>query len=80
MKTESSRRGATLREVRSWPAAVDVEDAARALGVSRASAYQSISEGTFPARCIRVNRRLRILTASLIELLEGGGSGGGQAA
>jgi hypothetical protein len=42
------------------------------LGVSRASAYQSISEGTFPISIIRVNRRLRVLTASLIEVLEGG--------
>jgi predicted DNA-binding transcriptional regulator AlpA len=72
MKTQSSRRGATLREVRSWPAAVDVEDAARALGISRASAYQSISEGTFPAEVIRVNRRMRVLTHSLIAVLEGG--------
>ena len=74
MKTQSSRRGATLREVRGWPAAIDVEDAARALGISRASAYQSISEGTFPAAYVRVNRRLRVLTASLIEVLEGGAS------
>jgi predicted DNA-binding transcriptional regulator AlpA len=63
-----------LREVRSWPAAVDVADAARALGISRASAYQSISEGNFPVAVIKVNRRLRVITASLIEVLEGGGS------
>jgi hypothetical protein len=73
MKTQSSRRGATLREVRGWPAAVDVADAARALGVSRASAYQSISEGTFPAEVIRVNRRMRVLTADLLRVLEGTG-------
>ncbi|MGH3218976.1 MAG: helix-turn-helix domain-containing protein [Streptosporangiaceae bacterium] len=74
MKTQSSRRGATLREVRSWPATVDVEDAARALGISRASAYNAIAIGDFPGETIRVNRRLRVLTASLIEVLEGGTS------
>ena len=80
MKTQSSRRGATLREVRGWPAAVDVEDAARALGISRSSAYEAIANDEFPAATIRVNRRLRVLTHSLISVLKAGGSDGGQAA
>jgi predicted DNA-binding transcriptional regulator AlpA len=64
--------GLTLKQVRELPAAIDVSTAAKALGVSRASAYQSITEGTFPVAVIKVNRRLRVLTASLVEVLEGG--------
>jgi predicted DNA-binding transcriptional regulator AlpA len=50
---------------------VRVEDGARALDISRASAYQAIADGTFPAKTIRVNRTLRVLTASLVAVLEG---------
>jgi predicted DNA-binding transcriptional regulator AlpA len=64
-------RGVPLSEVRQWPAAVRVEDGARALNISRASAYQAIADGAFPAKTIRVNRTLRVLTASLLEVLEG---------
>jgi len=65
--------GLTLKQVRELPAAIDVSTAAKALGVSRASAYQSISEGTFPVAVVKVNHRLRVLTASLIDVLEGHG-------
>lgn len=68
--------GLTLAQVRKLPAAIDVSTAAKALGVSRASAYQSISEGTFPVAVVKVNRRLRVLTADLLRVLEGSGSGG----
>lgn len=61
----------TLAQVRKLPAAVDVAVAARAFGISRASAYQSISEGTFPVPVIRVNRRMKVLTADLMRVLEG---------
>lgn len=74
MKTQCSRQAATLREVRGWPAAVNVEDAARALGISRASAYEAIATDDFPAATVRVNRRLKVLTASLLEVLERGTS------
>jgi hypothetical protein len=66
-------RGVTLAEIRRWPAAVDVTQAAEAYGISRASAYQAISAGEFPAATIRVNRRLKVLTASIIASLEGTG-------
>ena len=54
-------------------ATVSVELAARALGISRASAYEAITGGTFPAQVIRVGRpgRLKVLTASLLAVLEG---------
>jgi Helix-turn-helix domain len=64
-------KGATLTEIRHWPAAVDVTQAATALGISRASAYQAIASGEFPAATIRVNRRLKVLTADLVRVLEG---------
>lgn len=64
----------TLAQVRKLPAAVDVGTAARALGVSRSSAYQSIADGTFPVATIRVSRRLRVLTADLVRVLEGNGT------
>jgi hypothetical protein len=65
-------RGVTLAEIkRSWPPTCDVEDSARALGVSRASAYQSIADGTYPVEVVRVNRRMRVLTHSLVAVLEG---------
>jgi predicted DNA-binding transcriptional regulator AlpA len=60
----------TLAEVRKLPAACRVEDAAAALGVGRATAYELIAAGTFPARVLPVGRRLKVVTASLIELLE----------
>jgi hypothetical protein len=70
-----TRAAATLAEIRRWPAAVPVEDGARALNMSRASAYEAIARGVFPAKTIRVNRTLRVLTASLIDVLEGGSGG-----
>ncbi len=60
----------TLDQVRKLPAACRVEDAAAALGIGRATAYDLIAAGTFPARVIPVGRRLKVATASLIELLE----------
>ena len=72
--TAPKNRGVPLVEVKRWPAAVRVEDSARALAISRAAAYQAIANGTFPAKTIRVNRTLRVLTASLIAVLEGDSS------
>jgi hypothetical protein len=39
----------TLAELRQWPPAVNVEDAARALGISRATAYVALREGRIGA-------------------------------
>ena len=63
----------TLAMIRKWPATVDVGLAAQALGCSRSTAYQAISDGTFPAEVITVSRRKRVLTHSLIAVLEGRG-------
>lgn len=66
----------SLDEVRSWPATVDLTTAASALGVSRAYAYELTKRGEFPARVIKVGSRLRVVTSSLLPLLDGGEQGG----
>jgi hypothetical protein len=60
----------TLDQVRKLPATCRVEDVAAALGVGRATAYELIADGTFPARVLPVGHRLKVVTASLVELLE----------
>jgi hypothetical protein len=72
--TPVAKRSVTLAGVRKWPPTCSVEDSAVALGCSRATAYAAIAEGTFPVATIRVNRRLRVLTADLLRVLEGQGS------
>lgn len=62
--------GPTLDEVRAWPATVDVEHAAAALGISRSTGYEWIRTGEFPCKVITVRRVHRVLTASLLRLLE----------
>jgi predicted DNA-binding transcriptional regulator AlpA len=63
--------GPTLDEIRSWPATVNVELAAKAIGVSRAHAYESIRLGTFPARVLRVGSRTKVVTSSILAVLDG---------
>jgi hypothetical protein len=60
-----------LREVRNWPATCNPAQVALALGISRSSAYEVLRRGDFPARAIRVGGRWRVLTASLVSVLEG---------
>jgi predicted DNA-binding transcriptional regulator AlpA len=62
----------TLAQLRELPAVLDVAQAAEALGVSRSAAYESIRCGTFPATVITVGRRKRVLTSSLLRVLEDG--------
>jgi hypothetical protein len=61
----------TMREIRKLPATVDVETAARVIGVARSTAYEWIRLGQFPGRVISVKHRHRVVTASLIAALEG---------
>jgi hypothetical protein len=63
-----------LAQVRKLPATCNVEVAAQALGISRASAYAAIASGDFPVAVIRVNRRMKVIIHSLIAVLEGDGS------
>lgn len=72
-QTRTPRTGPTLAEIRNWPATVSVEQAAKALGVSRAHAYESIRVGTFPARSLSVGRRTTVVTSSILKLLDPAG-------
>lgn len=63
----------TLDEVRTWPPTVDVTAAARALGVSRAHAYDLAKRGELPVRTIKVGSRIRVITSSLVALLDDAG-------
>ena len=51
-----------------------VEEAATALGISRATAYDAVSRGEIPA--IRIGRRILIPKVALEKLLDGDGRGG----
>ena len=61
----------SLAQVRRWPPTVPVPTAAPALGMSRRSMYEAISTGRCPVKVITVNGRLKVLTASLVQVLEG---------
>lgn len=63
----------TLAQIRKWPASVNVETAALALGISRASLYTAIAEDRSPVEVIIVGRRKKILTHSLVSVLTGTG-------
>lgn len=64
--------GCTLDEVRTWPATVSVATACRPIGISPSWGYQLAAEGQFPCRVLRIGGRTRVLTTSLIGLLETG--------
>jgi predicted DNA-binding transcriptional regulator AlpA len=68
--TTSTPPGPTLDEIRRWPATVSVEQAAAALGISRAHAYDAIRASTFPARALSVGRRIRVTTSSILAVLD----------
>jgi predicted DNA-binding transcriptional regulator AlpA len=55
-----------------WNGTGSVEDAARALGFSRAKGYELIRRGRFPCRVLRIGRSSRVVTASLLRVLESG--------
>ncbi|MGW2580623.1 DNA-binding protein [Streptomyces virginiae] len=60
----------TLAEVRSWPATVEVTKAANAMGCSRAHLYAQIKRGDAPIRVLTFGSRVRVITSSLVRLLE----------
>jgi hypothetical protein len=63
-----------VQALRAAPALLDVRPTAKILGVSSAGLYASIKRGDAPIRCIHVGGRIKVLTASLIELFEQAGS------
>ena len=60
----------TLDDVRGWPATVGVAQAAMALGISKSHLYGLVKRGTAPVRTLSFGARHRVVTASLVRLLE----------
>lgn len=60
----------TLDEVRAWPATVSVPQAATALGVSPSYLHALIKSGEAPVKVLPFSGRNRVITASLVRLLE----------
>ncbi|MGW6924487.1 helix-turn-helix transcriptional regulator [Streptomyces sp. NPDC054950] len=60
----------TLDEIRTWPATVGVPEAARAIGVSKTHLYELVKRGEAPVTVLSFGTRSRVVTASLIRLLE----------
>lgn len=63
-------RPTTLAEVREWPATIGVPQTALALGISQSHLYSLIKRGESPVRTLPFGSRQRVVTASLISLLE----------
>jgi predicted DNA-binding transcriptional regulator AlpA len=59
-----------LAEVRALPPTTDITTAARILGISPSYGYELANRGEFPAKVIMVGTRYRVVTASLLALLE----------
>jgi predicted DNA-binding transcriptional regulator AlpA len=59
----------TLDEIRTWPATVNVERAASAIGISRSTLYELIKTGEAPIRTLKVGGTIVVITASLIDTL-----------
>ena len=60
----------TLDEVKKWPATVSVPQAATALGISSTYLHTLIKQGEAPVKVLPLNGRHRVITASLVRLLE----------
>lgn len=59
----------TADEVRALPAVVDLETAARALGLGRSAAYELVRTGSWPTPVLRLGRLIKVPSAPLLELL-----------
>ena len=60
------KRGGEDMEART----VSVEDASKALGISRAFAYELIARDEFPCTILRLGRRIVVVRAALDRVLE----------
>ncbi|MGP3916344.1 helix-turn-helix domain-containing protein [Nonomuraea sp. 10N515B] len=59
----------TIAEVQALPAVVPLLTAARALGLSRNTAYRLVARGQFPCRVIQTGDSYRVPTVELLALL-----------
>ncbi|WP_078624519.1 helix-turn-helix transcriptional regulator [Streptomyces monomycini] len=55
-----------------WSRTASVEDAAQAFGLSRSKSYDLVRRGEFPCRVLPIGRTTRVVTASLLRVLENG--------
>ncbi|MGW6891051.1 helix-turn-helix domain-containing protein [Streptomyces chartreusis] len=60
----------TLDEVRSCPATISVSQAATALGISKSHLHVLIKDGRAPVKLVPLGGRHRVITSSLVRLLE----------
>lgn len=63
-------RPPTLDDIKTWPATVSVAEAARALGISKSQLYELIRTNQAPVTTLNLGS-IRVITASLVRLLEG---------
>ena len=68
----AAKTAPTLEEIRAWPATHPVPRSCEALGISQSWGYELIKAGDFPCRVITIRSRSRVVTASLLKLLEEG--------
>ncbi|MEV4454299.1 helix-turn-helix domain-containing protein [Microbispora sp. NPDC049633] len=59
----------TTEEVRALPAVVPLLTAARALGLSRNTAYRLVERGEFPCRVIQAGETYRVPTSDILRVL-----------
>jgi predicted DNA-binding transcriptional regulator AlpA len=59
----------SLAEVQSLPAVVPLLTAARALGLSRNTAYRLVKRGEFPCRVIQIGDTYRVPTSGILSIL-----------
>jgi len=67
-----NKKAPTLDEVRGWPATVSLVEAAAAMGVGKSLLYEQVKAGTAPVRVLPISGVRRVVTASLVRLLETG--------
>jgi hypothetical protein len=67
---ESQYSSARIRAT--WDGTGSVTDASKALGFSRAKGYALVRRGEFPCRVLRIGRSTRVVTASLLRVLDSG--------
>lgn len=65
----------TIQEVAALPPLVDIRTAARALSLSRASAYRLAQTGEFPVPVLRIGQIIRVKSSDLRALLGLHGAG-----
>lgn len=71
MAARKVREVPTLDEIRTWPATVDPPTGGLPFGISGSYTYELIRQGKFPAQVIEVGGKMRVITASILQILGG---------